>query len=222
MKKTFFALLGCIWFFTIGNVSAQTSEEKPEEKKDRAAFALKFSPLSMFDPLSPAFQFAGEYPITPRSSMQTELGLIFGNSLENKNIFGYRVRQEFRYYLSPLSKSAMRGPYIGFDAFYKYQNNGTKDVNFEIDENPDIPGPDYWEMRTVKQLDRVFAFQVRAGAQHVFTDAGSLFNRFVFDWSVGFGIRKIFEMSTQFWDYDENSVRRAYSANVRVGYMLFK
>jgi hypothetical protein len=77
-------------------------------------------------------------------------------------------------------------------------------------------------MRTVKQLDRVFAFQVRAGAQHVFTDAGSLFNRFVFDWSVGFGIRKIFEMSTQFWDYDENSVRRAYSANVRVGYMLFK
>jgi hypothetical protein len=228
MKKISVFLIILFGIFS-QNIIAQSIEKKDSVQANKTILVLKISPLSLLDPLSPALQIGAEYPLNARTSMMTELGLIYGsmidsnNGEEGENIFGYRLRQEYRFYLSPFARAAYRGPYIGCDAFYKFQDNGKIVKNIPVDSNPDIPGPEFWRRQPARSIDRVFVFHLRLGSQHVLDNSpSSFFNRVVFDWSVGVGLRKIWEMETEFMDYKENSVKRALSLNLRFGYMFFK
>jgi hypothetical protein len=225
MKKiSAFLLLLCGIFSQ--NILAQSLEKKDSVQANKTILVLKISPLTLLDPLSPALQIGAEYPLNARTSMMTEVGMIYGTTLdseEGESIFGYRVRQEYRFYLSPLARASYRGPYIGCDAFYKFQDNGAIMKNVPVDTNPDIPGAEFWRREAGRSIDRAFVFHLRAGSQHILDDSPtSFFNRVVFDWSLGVGFRKMWEADTEFMDYEPNKVRRALSMNIRIGYIFFK
>ncbi len=226
MKKIILVAVSVFCFLFQGNLFAQESEKTTSEEKEKlpeAAFILKFSPQALFDFLSPAFQLAGEYPISDRFSLQHEIGLIMGNSTEYNDVFGYRLRQEGRFYISPLSKKLCRGPYMGVDVLYKRQNNG--EDNVRIDHLDPITGVNlYSEIVKKKLLDTTLGFHFKIGAQHVFTDSKSFFNRVIFDWSLGYGVRKTIDLSpnSDFMGYKEGLWQRSFSINARIGYMFVK
>ena len=163
-------------------------QETEEKEKFNPSPILKFSFLSLLlDPL-PSLQFAVEHKIARRHSLQHELGyvapLLHGNSYNSstgKNLNGIRIRNEYRYYITP-DESGLGGFYCAPEIlliFLSYQKTGT--FGQRCEEPFDCA---YFERKDYEVRKQVYAFHPKIGYQWVS-------RRFVIELYGGLGIRKV-------------------------------
>ena len=199
----------------LGQDSLSAVEKKPSP-------VLKWSVLSLVDPVS-SYQFAFEYPIGRKLSLQHEAGwvtrIFYNYDTEDKNIRGFRTRHELRYFLKGV-ETALEGLYVGPELMYTYlwfeRNPGEGGVC--PNECPDYP--DYPVQKAV------FALHPKLGYQ-------KLFNRFALDLYAGVGYRYVRvkvppHISENLHDYF-NFRKEAgtynllsFSGGFKIGYVLFK
>ena len=85
---------------TITTLTAQNSLDAP------AKTVIKWSPLSLVNPVAPAFQFGIERQFAENWTHQHELGFLWdGNDLYDGDFFGVRLQNEIRYYIPRESNS---------------------------------------------------------------------------------------------------------------------
>lgn len=186
---------------------------------------VKFSILSLLDPVS-SLQFAFEYPVGKKSALQHEAGYVtrlFYNEGGDKNLQGFRLRNEYRYYFYG-SNTPLQNFYVATELMYThlwFERNerdplvyGTGDGGFQ--DYPPYP---------VEK--KIFAIHpAKAGFQ-------KCYNRFVLDIYGGLGYRhvRVKVPSHIVEDVDEFIAMRkeagtynlwSLSFGFKVGYWLFE
>ncbi len=189
---------------------------------------LKFSPLSLADPLG-SVQFALEYPIGSRQSLQHEVGYIteIGSGSEKiKNREGIRLRNEYRYYIDAddgIYGCVYLAPEFLY-IYYNYSQAGTYGINCSGSGNCD-----YYQRMYAGMNKQVFAFTPKAGYQLVF-------RRMVLDLYGGLGYRHVIVKQThkvspgEYRDPDFFNVRKTpgsynlpnLSLGMKIGFLLKK
>ena len=141
---------------------------------------LKFSPLSLMDPVS-SIQFALEHQIGRRQSLQHEVGYITDIMHDEKNRKGIRLRNEYRYYLEP-DESGYGGLYLGPEILFIYYNYFQSGTFGRSCDNPE--GCQYFQRMEIKTNKQVWAITPKVGYQFVV-------ERFVLDLYAGLGYRYV-------------------------------
>ncbi len=176
MQKILFILLLCPLFLQAQD-SLQTKAAKP-------VVNLKFSPLSLIDPLT-SIQFAVEYQVAGKNSLQHELGyitqLLYNEELGYRQSSGMRLRNEIRIYLSEKGKE-LRGFYLAPELLFihfRYERNAV--YGQDCTDPYDCAYYQYKDFRVQKQ---VYAFHQKVGYQ-------SITNRLLVDLYAGIGYRHV-------------------------------
>lgn len=150
---------------------------------ERVSPILKFSPLSLLDPLA-SIQFALEHPVREKLSLQHEVGYIIENIYENndfKNPRGWRIRNEVRFYLGSKGRR-LKGAYLAPEFLFvsvSHERNAFfgKNCNSTFD-------CDYYQYMDYTSRKQVFALHPKIGYQFSF-------NRINLDFYGGVGYRQV-------------------------------
>lgn len=145
---------------------------------------LKFSPLSLLDPLS-SVQFALEYQIAEKNSLQHEVGyitqMLYNEELGYKESSGIRLRNELRIYLGRKGLS-LNGFYLAPELLFihfRYERNAIFGQ-----ECSDPYTCQYYQYKDYTIQKQVYGFHQKVGFQ-------SISNRFVADLYTGIGYRHV-------------------------------
>lgn len=130
---------------------------------------LKYSPLSILDPIS-SYQFAVEYRLWEKAiSLQHEAGyitnILFRES-DSRNREGIRLRNEIRFYLQPGGKEG-EGAYIAPEILfihYSYRKTGTICHGFD----QEFFDCNYREKVDYEVQKQVYAFHPKVGYQRIY------------------------------------------------------
>jgi hypothetical protein len=176
MQKILFILLLCPW--------ALQAQDSLQVKTPVPVVGLKFSPFSLIDPLT-SIQFAVEYQVAQKNSLQHELGyitqLLYTDELGYRKSSGVRFRNEFRIYLEEKG-SNLRGFYLAPELlliYFRYERNAVY--------GQDCTGPfncAYYQRKDYTVQKQVVALHQKVGYQ-------SITNRFLVDIYTGIGYRHV-------------------------------
>jgi hypothetical protein len=178
-----------IFFAILLSIRALGQEPVAKPPFEKQSPIIKFAPLSILDKTA-TYQFALEYFLTDRKSLQGEIGYgassidFLTASNPKKDERTIRFRGEYRIYSSAipaLFKRELNKDYIAFEFLYKnhsYLNN----QEFSRSCNGS-QGCDYYEKIEFNQLTQSFAGHFKYGSQ-LFSKSG-----FVLDAYVGVGLR---------------------------------
>lgn len=216
-----------ILFLVICPLYAQAQQDSVLVEVAPHARILKFSPLSLVDPVS-SIQFAYEWQFSERMSLQHEAGYIMETIWRNlySNLRGIRLRNEFRYYLQPVD-SRLHGFYFGPELLFLHRRDA-RSAEFGMDCT-DSFGCNYYRLANYTYQKQVYAFHLKIGYQELFL------NRFAYDIYAGFGYRQIRVKEInkpdgpiwRMWDgldFSTNPGTHHYpsmSFGFKVGYILF-
>ena len=190
---------------------------------------LKFSPLSLIDPLS-SIQFALEYQIAEKTSLQHELGyitpLLYREDLGYKQSSGLRFRSEFRVFLGRQGP-VLTGFYLAPELLF---------IHFRYERNA-IYGQDcsdpytcaYYQYKDYTVQKQVYGVHQKIGFQ-------SISSRFLIDLYTGIGYRHVrvrnIDAPPQYEYYDDFSFSSrktegnyglpSLSFGFKLGYLLSK
>lgn len=178
-----------IFFAILLSVRALAQEPVTKPSFEKPSPIIKFAPLSILDKTA-TYQFALEYFLTDRKSLQGEIG--YGSSSidfltaanPKKDEQTIRFRGEYRIYSSAipaLFKRELNKDYIAFEFLYK---NHTYLNNQEFGRScGGSQGCDYYEKFEFIQQTQSFASHFKYGSQ-LFSKSG-----FVIDAYIGAGFR---------------------------------
>lgn len=200
-------------------------------KKELYPPAIKFSPLSLLDPLK-SVQFALEHQLKPKMSLQHELGYIF--SYQEPFEFqedsyaqtrGIRIRNEFRRYFYPYG-AGLEGFYFAPEFLYNFMRfSKSASVGRSCTDDWTCQYYEYMNYRVQKQ---VFAMHIKFGYQEL------IFNRLIFDIYAGLGGRHVKELNVHppnglqpndRFDFDGEkyiSTWPSVSFGFKLGYLLYR
>lgn len=228
--KFFIIILLCFFFSPLVGNSQAVHDSIQHKERLTPKVILKWAPLSLIDIYS-AVQFALEYRIGGRSTVQGEAGYIFPiNILESgirddyNDMNGYRLRAEYRYYLS-VKKNRTDGFYLAPELFFI-------SINFDEKNVVKIPlnsvGDFYYQEKQFKVNKRIFGYHLKVGYQQMLTE------RLVIDFYGGLGVRHINFSSDQpledwlnksnsiFFSEDrEQTERPSASYGIKLGILLY-
>lgn len=170
------------------------AQDTTQARRELSAPILKFSHLSLIDPLQ-TIQLALEHPLGRRISLQHEGGYVIG--YDDFNIFsgddpytrvrGFRLRNELRIYMSALSENRLDGFYFAPEFLYNFVRfDKTSSIGRDCNGNWNCQYYQYMSYRAQKQ---VFALHFKIGYQEIFLE------RVVFDIYGGYGWRHIKELN---------------------------
>lgn len=200
-----------LYFFSCSfNVNCQILRDSLSQKETLTPrVILKWAPLSLIDIYS-SVQFALEYRIGGKSTVQAEAGYIFPIHISESsfrdnydNMRGYRVRTEYRYYLH--IKDRTGGFYVAPEFLFININFDEKDV-IQIPMNSF--GDFYYQEMRYDVNKTVFGYHLKAGYQVVR-------DRLVFDFYAGFGSRHVNVQSNAPSDRWVNENSSVYSKDER-------
>ncbi len=216
-----------------------------QDSLNKAHLILKIAPLTMFD-IDNTFEFAAEHRLgqSKRWTLSEQLGYGAGvaNLWGENNDFGparehYRVKVEARRYDKKASN--MAGGYLAYELFYKQVNDElNRSVGRECDGGPCA----YFENLDYPVSKYVVGATIKVGYQARLKNEDKKKTKFVFDFYVGLGVRRIMidhkidgaatqnnswfgnDGSFPFWGF--GYADRAYniphgSLGIRLGYLVF-
>lgn len=173
----------------LNSVAQQTPDESLDEEGLQTRLVLKFAPLSLLDFYS-ALQMALEYRVGKVSSIQVEGGYVLpllpkdtGYEKNFRDIHGYRLRAEYRYYFE-LNRDETGGAYFAPEIMFlrvNYDRTGTYGINIS-----GLPGYDYYQQLDYEVFKDVLAYHLKAGYQKKVTDF------LLLDFYGGLGARHVF------------------------------
>lgn len=187
---------------------------------------LKFSPLSLLDPL-PSVQFALEYQVGRKTSIQHEAGYII-NLLYSDPIYqdaeGLRLRNEVRLYFQPKG-NRLEGFYFAPELLFIYFEHKRQGIlGFGCE---DSFGCDYYQDIYFNAQQQVYALHSKIGFQ-------SIYKRLLVDLYTGLGYRyvrvrnrnlhlNLIDVEEEFFDFrkDEGDYHMpSLSLGFKIGYVL--
>ena len=181
--RIFLLLLFLSPWYVFGQDTESIEVEKPSP-------ILKFSLLSLLDPVS-SIQFALEYPISRKSALQHEAGYVtrlFYNENGDKNMLGFRIRNEYRYYFYG-DESPQQNFYVAPEVVYTHlwfeRNERDWGVHYTEEDWENLGNgifPEYPSYPVQKSILAIHPAKV--GYQKIF-------NRFVLDMYGGLGYRHV-------------------------------
>jgi hypothetical protein len=176
MSKILFILLLCPWVLQ--------AQDALKAEAPVPVVNLKFSPFSLIDPLT-SIQFAVEYQVARKSSLQHELGyitqLLYVDELGYRKSSGMRFRNEFRIYLEKKG-SNLRGFYLAPELlliYFRYERNAVYGQDCT-----DRFNCAYYQYKDYTVQKQVVALHQKVGYQ-------SITNRFLVDIYTGIGYRHV-------------------------------
>ncbi|GAB2632326.1 hypothetical protein GCM10027035_28290 [Emticicia sediminis] len=165
-----------------------------QDSLNKAHLILKIAPLTMFD-IDNTFEFAAEHRLgqSKRWTLSEQLGYGAGvaNLWGENNDFGparehYRVKVEVRRYDKKASN--MAGGYLAYELFYKQVNDElNRSVGRECDGGPCA----YFETLDYPVSKYVVGATIKVGYQARLRNEDKKKTKFVFDFYVGLGVRRI-------------------------------
>lgn len=170
------------------------AQDSTQAKKELSSPILKFSHLSLIDPLQ-TIQFALEHPLGKRISLQHEGGYvigyddfdIFGDDDPYSRIRGFRLRNELRIYMTPAAEGILEGYYFAPEFLYNFiRFDKTTSVGRDCNGSWTCQYYEYMSYRAQKQ---VYATHIKVGYQKIFLE------RVVLDIYGGYGWRHIKELN---------------------------
>lgn len=177
----------CFLFFPSIVNSQSLNDSLPQKETLNPRIILKWAPLSLIDIYS-AVQFALEYRIGGKSAIQAEAGYIFPINISESsirdnydNMKGYRLRTEYRYYLS-IKKNRTDGFYLAPELFF---------ISIKFDERNAVKiplnafGDFYYQEKQFKVNKTIFGYHLKVGYQQLLTDW------LVIDFYAGLGVRHV-------------------------------
>jgi len=175
------------FLLALNTVFAQDSLQKKH-------LILKIAPLTLFD-IDNTFQLATEHSLSKnnRWTLSEELGYGQGkaNIWGETNTYGpyrehYRAKLEARKYGKKISD--MTGTYVAYELFYKQVNDHlNRSIGRECESGP----CNYYENLDYPVSKYVVGTTIKIGYQARFRDEDKKNTKFVFDFYVGLGIRKV-------------------------------
>lgn len=170
------------------------AQDTTQDQKELSSPILKFSHLSLIDPLQ-TIQFALEHPLGKQISLQHEGGYVIG--YDEFDIFvsdesfsratGFRLRNELRIYMTPDVKGILEGFYFAPELLYNFVRfDKTTTVGRDCNGSWTCQ---YYQDMSYRAQKQVFAMHVKLGYQEIFLE------RLVFDIYAGYGWRHIKELN---------------------------
>lgn len=239
MKKIYISAF-FIAFFGVLSIGSHA-----QDSLNKAHLILKIAPLTMFD-IDNTFEFAAEHRLgqSKRWTLSEQLGYGAGvaNLWGENNDFGparehYRVKVEARRYDKKASN--MAGGYLAYELFYKQVNDElNRSVGRECDGGPCA----YFENLDYPVSKYVVGATIKVGYQARLRNEDKKKTKFVFDFYVGLGVRRIMidhkidgaATQNNLWFGNDGSfpfggfgyADRAYniphgSLGIRLGYLVF-
>ena len=188
MKKIYISVI-FIAFFGILSISSYA-----QDSLNKAHLILKIAPLTMFD-IDNTFEFAAEHRLGKQNrwtlSEQIGYGAGVANVWGESNDFGpsrehYRVKVEARRYDKKASN--MAGGYLAYELFYKQVNDKlNRSVGRECEGGPCA----YFESLDYPVSKYVVGATIKVGYQVRLKNEDKKKTKFVFDFYVGLGVRRI-------------------------------
>lgn len=188
MKKIYISAF-FIAFFGVLSIDSDA-----QDSLNKAHLILKIAPLTMFD-IDNTFEFAAEHRLgqSKRWTLSEQLGYGAGvaNLWGENNDFGparehYRVKVEARRYDKKASN--MAGGYLAYELFYKQVNDElNRSVGRECDGGPCA----YFENLDYPVSKYVVGATIKVGYQARLKNEDKKKTKFVFDFYVGLGVRRI-------------------------------
>lgn len=235
----------CLFFalFLVENIAFS------QDSLQRKHLILKISPLTIFD-IDNTFQIATEHNLSKnmRWTLSEELGYGAGSVNvwaynSNNDNYGssrevYRVKIEARRYTLKKNQQ-MAGGYMAYEVFYKQVNDQmNRTVGRECESGP----CNYFEDVNYSASKYVVGGTVKFGYQRFFRDENNKNTKFVFDFYVGLGLRRVMidhrvdgDVQNNNWffgndaifsngglGYRDNAYNIPHAAlGIKVGYLLF-
>jgi hypothetical protein len=230
-------------FFLIGN------DALSQDSLQRKHLILKISPLTIFD-IDNTLQIATEHNLSKnmRWTLSEELGYGAGSANvwaynSNNNSYGpnrevYRVKIEARRYNLKKNRQ-MAGGYMAYELFYKQVNDiMNRTIGRECDGGP----CNYFEEVNYSASKYVVGGTVKFGYQTFIRNENKKNTKFVFDFYVGLGLRRVMidhridgDVQNNTWFFGNNGIftngglgyrDNAYNIphaalGIRLGYLLF-
>lgn len=172
MRFTFilFLIINCL---SIGFAQQEQAKNQPE-------YILKFTPTATFNMITPGVQFGLEKYLTEGKSIQYEVGLLshrLGLSYADGNMFGYRLRAEYRKY---------RETFEGTNTFGGWVLEGKQRF---LEDNFLLRHPDLGFSNTYNE--RLLLTRVTSSASIYYTRGIQFFyeNNFTLEIAAGAGVR---------------------------------
>jgi hypothetical protein len=173
-----------LFFFLLPTMGIAQENKDSLLDSAKSHLVIKFTPLSLVDPLTPALQFGVEY--IP-GALQNRIGLQFDygynlalfrdkGSWVQEDTDYHKFRSEIRGYLG---KKRSRGVYLALEGFYIHQDIFLKDQGYT-----DIYGQDY-SFDAAEVLNTVKGFALKTGNNFYFG------KRWNVDFYTGFGFRYV-------------------------------
>jgi hypothetical protein len=176
------------FFFTLNIAFAQDSLQKKH-------LVLKIAPLTMFD-IDNTFEFAAEHRLGKQNRWTLSEQLGYGAGITNlwkqgnSNYENYgeqfRIKIEARRYKK--ANLDMTGFYTAYELFFKQVNDHiSRSIGRECESGP----CNYYENLDYPVSKYVVGITAKIGYQHRFKNEDKKKSKFVFDFYVGLGLRRI-------------------------------